>query len=78
MVKGFALPKQKRGPTDVELGKMRGDMRPTATTYENTNEIMRKHILRFPGQTAIGNDVRIRDFSKYSSVHSELVEKGLF
>ena len=77
LVKGFAVPKQKRGGTDTEAGICKGDIRPTATTYENTNEIMRKHVLRFPGQTAIGNGARKIDFAKYSSVHSELVEKGL-
>ena len=75
--KGFAVPKQKRGATLTEQGICRGDIRPTATSYENTNEIMRKHVMRFPGQTAIGNGARKVDFAKYSSVHSELVAKGL-
>lgn len=72
---GFLLPKEKRLQAD---SKTDGSTRPAPNTYQNTNEIMRNHVQRMPGKYSIGSGQRRIEVEKFSSVHSELIEKGLF
>jgi hypothetical protein len=45
IVKGYGLPREQRFESDVDPL----DCGPGPTAYENTNEIMNRHIMRNPG-----------------------------
>lgn len=73
-VRGYRVPGESRGLTTLDTVSDG----PTATTYNNTNEIMRKHVQRNPGSYKMGSDPRKIEFAKFSSIHNELVAKGIY
>lgn len=74
IIKGNKIPGEHRGLlTPTKLAQA-----PSATSYENTNEIMHRHVHNMPGAYTIGRDSRKIDFVKFSSMHNELVEKGYY
>ena len=70
----FTMPKNNRGLLD----KSKKDDRPHPQSYANTNEITNKLILRNMGNVGMPKQERKVDFVKYSTIHKELVEKGLY
>lgn len=70
----WSIPRKDRGLLNTTL-KVDG---PHPQYYANTNELSRKLTLHNPGRPGLPNQERTIDFVKYSSVHKELVEKGIY
>jgi hypothetical protein len=70
----FTMPKNNRGLLDSR----KKDDGPNPQSYANTNEITNKLILRNIGNVGLPKQERKVDFVKYSTIHKELVEKGLY
>jgi len=51
---------------------------PSPATYNNSNEIAGKMVLRKNGSYSMPRQERKVDFAKFSSLHSTLVSKGYY
>lgn len=69
----YSVPKGDRGL--LKLKKVEG---PNPCSYENSQDLMKKHSLINHGSVGLPKQTRDIDFRKYSSIHEELVEKGIY
>lgn len=69
----YSMPKGDRGLLSGSTSEG-----PTPQSYSNTNVIAAKVTLLNRGSVGLPKQERKVDFCKYSSVHSELVEKGIY
>ena len=65
-------------PKNARFTEDFGRYRPSPQSYSNTNEVSNKMTLKRNGQFSIPKQARKVDFTKYSALHSNLVEKGYY
>jgi len=70
----YSMPKQDRGLLS-QYKKVEG---PSPSYYQNSTEVSKKTTLKRSGCYSMGRQERKLDFSKFSSMHSVLVNKGYY